>query len=338
MLLHPRSSGYMKLKSTNPFHHPLFYPNFFADLRDLDTLVDGIREAIRLTEQEPFRKLGAKLYEAKVPGCESYAFNTDDYWKCYAMHLSATLHHQVGTCKMGPKSDGKSVVSPKAIVHGFENLRVADVGIIPTPPSGHTTAFSYMIGERVASFIKSDWNVSNTDQTLERQKRHFDWQKVSESELSKINDSATETKHILPVLSHEQTSSSITSPAQETKIELPPSVGDVGAILWGLLDNENTVITTKTATTPEIFVDEQTEPAIERIMNTAPSVSEDMIKTFKLKKDQYYGKGRAKPKYITMEFAKINSTEYQQDDRESVNSTAVVMGTHMEYSVSLAAR
>lgn len=298
MLLHPRSSGYLKLKSTNPFHHPLFYPNFFADSRDLDTLVDGIRQAIRLTEQEPFRQLGAELYEANVPGCESHEFNSNGYWKCYAMHLSATLHHQVGTCKMGPSSDATSVVSPKALVHGLENLRVVDVGIIPLPPSGHTTAFSYMIGERIADLIKSDWNVSNIDEILERPKRHFDWQKPNESEILQM-------KNLKPILSH----------------NLTTHAGD----------NESNL------NSPA--VDEQTEPAIERIMNTAPSVSEDMIKTIILKKNQYYGKGRAKPKYISMEFAKMNSTEYQQENPDSNNSTDdVVMGTHMEYSVSLTAR
>lgn len=96
MLLHPRSKGYMKLKSRNPFHHPLFYPNFFADRRDIETLLQGIRETIKITEQPAFKSLGVKLYKAKVPGCEKTIFNTDDYWRCYIRHLSATLHHQIG--------------------------------------------------------------------------------------------------------------------------------------------------------------------------------------------------------------------------------------------------
>lgn len=321
MLLHPRSSGYLKLKSTNPFHHPLFYPNFFADSRDLDTIVEGIREAIRLTSLKPFQKLGVKLYEAKIPGCESHEFNTDDYWKCYAMHLSATLHHQVGTCKMGSISDATTVIDPNALVHGFDNLRVADVGIIPLPPSGHTTAFSYMIGERVADLIKFKWNMSMDESNetkslnLERKKRHFDWQKVDDSNRAEEKELNGQINFVPVDLIEETTVYNHHSNENQTS----PNTGDVGAILWGKRHEQEQVTTEPNPTTLSAAV--RTEPAIERIVNTAPSVREDMIKTIILGKDQHYGKGRAKAKYITMEFAKINSTEYDTessiDDKQS---------------------
>lgn len=44
ILLRPRSRGYLKLQSKNPFDPPLFYPNYFNDERDLLTLVDGIKQ------------------------------------------------------------------------------------------------------------------------------------------------------------------------------------------------------------------------------------------------------------------------------------------------------
>lgn len=44
VLLRPKSRGYMKLKSKNPFDPPLFYPNYLADERDLLTIVDGIKQ------------------------------------------------------------------------------------------------------------------------------------------------------------------------------------------------------------------------------------------------------------------------------------------------------
>lgn len=44
VLLRPKSRGYMKLKSKNPFHPPLFYPNYFQDERDLYALVEGIKQ------------------------------------------------------------------------------------------------------------------------------------------------------------------------------------------------------------------------------------------------------------------------------------------------------
>lgn len=45
ILLKPKSRGYMRLKSKNPFHWPLFYPGYYTDEGDSDlrTIVRGIR-------------------------------------------------------------------------------------------------------------------------------------------------------------------------------------------------------------------------------------------------------------------------------------------------------
>ncbi|KAF2878933.1 hypothetical protein ILUMI_27237 [Ignelater luminosus] len=157
MLLHPKSIGYLELRSKNPFDRPLLYGNYLSDPeeQDLNTMVASIRFIIKLSETQAFQKFGSTLHDTPIPGCEEYKFNSDEYWKCAVRTLSITLHHQVGTCKMGPSSDPNAVVNNELQVYGINNLRVADTSIIPFAITAHTSAPSIMIGEKASDLIKS---------------------------------------------------------------------------------------------------------------------------------------------------------------------------------------
>ncbi|XP_035786304.1 glucose dehydrogenase [FAD, quinone]-like [Anopheles albimanus] len=154
MLMKSRTRGKLRLKSTNPFHHPLFQYQYFEDDRDLDALAYGIEEAVRVTEQAPFRRLGVELYRKQVPGCEDFPFGTHQYWRCHVQTLTATFHHQVATCKMGPPSDPEAVVDNELRVYGVGRLRVVDIGVVPIAPTAHTAAVAFVIGEKAADLIR----------------------------------------------------------------------------------------------------------------------------------------------------------------------------------------
>lgn len=251
MLLHPRSKGYLKLKSRNPFHHPLFYPNFFNDSRDIDTLLEGIRLSIKIGEQPEFQAIGTKLYNVTVPGCDDTEFNTDEYWRCYIEHLSATLHHQIGTCKMGPISDKSAVVDANGRVHGIKNLRVADISILPESPSGHTAAFSFVIGEKIANNIRNDWSPRESNiQKLRRVRREVDWIYQDPEHTTELRTTSSTTQrpthHPFPITNHMKPTTSLEminllhslnmSELHEQSLQFQNStIGDVGVILWGSL-------------------------------------------------------------------------------------------------------
>jgi choline dehydrogenase-like flavoprotein len=70
-----------------------------------------------------------------------------------AMHFSITVYHLSCTCRIG------SVVDPRLLVMGVNNLRVADASIMPNIISGNTNAASIMIGEKAAEMIAADHGV-----------------------------------------------------------------------------------------------------------------------------------------------------------------------------------
>lgn len=160
MIMRPRSKGWIELKDRNPFRYPAIVPNYFSDQRDLDIIVEGVRISQRLVQTNAMKSIGAKLWDIPIPGCEQFQFDSDNYWKCAARHLTFTIYHLSGTCKMGPVGDPTAVVDPRLRVHGIKGLRVIDASIMPEVVSAHTNAAAIMIGEKGSDLIKEDWGIS----------------------------------------------------------------------------------------------------------------------------------------------------------------------------------
>uniref|UniRef100_A0A1B6MEC3 Glucose-methanol-choline oxidoreductase N-terminal domain-containing protein n=1 Tax=Graphocephala atropunctata TaxID=36148 RepID=A0A1B6MEC3_9HEMI len=152
-----RSRGFVRLYNRNPLDQPKITHNFFTDPYDIDVMVEGIKWIIRISQTRAFQKIGTRLHDIPIPGCENIPFATDPYWACMARHLTNQLHHASGTCKMGPDSDPAAVVDSRLRVRGVEGLRVVDCSIIPVITTGHTMAPAYMIGEKASDMIKEDW-------------------------------------------------------------------------------------------------------------------------------------------------------------------------------------
>ena len=155
MHFRPRSIGKMRLADKNIYHWPKFYPKSFSNKYDEDVILHGIKEAIRISQQPAMQEIGARLHDIPLPGCEHLHFASDNYWRCAIHQMAASLHHQVGTCKMGPQQDKSAVVSPELRVYGIHNLRVADCSVVPRPLTGHTNAVSFMIGEKLSDMLLS---------------------------------------------------------------------------------------------------------------------------------------------------------------------------------------
>jgi choline dehydrogenase len=150
VLLQPKSSGTVLLRSADPSDPPAIDPCYLTDAggEDAATLLRGLRLARRVLAQEPL----ASFVDGEIlPGEQA---RSDDDLLAHVRALSQTLYHPAGTCRMG--SDAAAVVDPQLRVRGVAGLRVADASIIPTLPRGHTNWPTVMIAERAAELLSAD--------------------------------------------------------------------------------------------------------------------------------------------------------------------------------------
>jgi choline dehydrogenase-like flavoprotein len=68
---------------------------------------------------------------------------------------SITVHHPLGTCRMGPDSDALAVVDPQLRLRGAESLRVVDASVMPDMLTGNINAAVIMVAEKAADLIKA---------------------------------------------------------------------------------------------------------------------------------------------------------------------------------------
>lgn len=166
MMLRPKSRGFIKLRSKNPFEYPLMYHNYLTHPDDVGVLREGVKAAIAVGQTQAMKRFGARFHDKPLPNCKHLPLYTDEYWDCLIRQYTMTIYHLSCTAKMGPSTDPMAVVDPQLRVYGVEGLRVIDASIMPTITNGNINAPVIMIAEKGADMIKEAWLPKRTKRSL----------------------------------------------------------------------------------------------------------------------------------------------------------------------------
>jgi 4-pyridoxate dehydrogenase len=145
VMLHPESRGELLLASADPATPIRIRQNFMSTDREWKTLRAGIRLMADIMSKPHLRPFVAR---------ELNPLKSDADVDNHIRQTAITLHHPLGTCKMGHEDDDTAVVDPHLRVRGVERLRVIDASVMPDLISANINAPVMMIAEKAADMIR----------------------------------------------------------------------------------------------------------------------------------------------------------------------------------------
>jgi 4-pyridoxate dehydrogenase len=147
MPMRPVSRGQVALTSSNPVDAPRIHQSFLETDEEWRVMRRGLRMIRGLVGSQSMQAFAG---DELSPGIDS---RSDEALDAHVRATMGTVHHPVGTCKMGADDDDGAVVDSSLRVRGIENLRVVDASVMPDLIGGATNAPVIMIAEKAADMI-----------------------------------------------------------------------------------------------------------------------------------------------------------------------------------------
>lgn len=146
--LRPHSRGRVSIRSSDPWAAPVIHANYLSAPEDKQAVLNSFRIARSIFSQAALR------HRVKVETLPGGQVQEEDVLMDYVRRYGASMHHWVGTCRMG--TDANAVVDERLRVHGISRLRVVDASVFPLIPSTNTNAPTFMLADRAAKLILDD--------------------------------------------------------------------------------------------------------------------------------------------------------------------------------------
>ncbi|KAJ9482207.1 hypothetical protein VN97_g11234 [Penicillium thymicola] len=152
-LFNAQTRGEVTLQSSDPDSPLSFNPKFLAHPFDRRLAIEALRDSFRVAKHEFYTK--DNVAELAMPKGES----DEDLLEYWRQNISSSWH-MTGTVKMGTKQDVDAVVDPDFRVKGIENLRVADMSVVPVLVNAHVQAVAYVTGAICAEKLVREYGLS----------------------------------------------------------------------------------------------------------------------------------------------------------------------------------
>ena len=145
-IVHPKSRGEARLRSTDPRDPLVMDFRFLSHPDDMRLLREGFKLARACANEDalsPYR--GVEL----TPGAD---VKTDAEIEEYIRNTVMTIEHPACTCPMG--TGPECVLDPDMKVRGTEKLRVVDGSALPDLTSAHINSAILMMAEKASDMIR----------------------------------------------------------------------------------------------------------------------------------------------------------------------------------------
>lgn len=154
-LARPKTTGEIRLVSSDPRRPPLIEMNYLEHPDDRRMMINALKIALAMTETDALKPVFGGVYEMRfgeTPVMLSPE-TPDAVWQLYIDSYTRGLWHPVGTCRMGADPAAGAVVDASLKVHGVDGLSICDASIFPQITCGNTNATVIMIAEKFCAAI-----------------------------------------------------------------------------------------------------------------------------------------------------------------------------------------